>query len=121
MVREASIKTATEAGDGTTTAIVLTQSIIHAALKRIKSHMNNTTIIRHMQQLGEDICKKLDKMSKKVTPKRLVDVATISANNDKEIGKIISSTYEKVGKGGVVLVENADGSETHPTLRKVWE
>ena len=73
--------------------------------------MNNTTIIRHMQQLGEDICK-LDKMSKKVTPKRLVDVATISSNNDKEIGKIISSTYEKVGKGGVVLVENADGSET---------
>tara|TARA_Y100000114_G_scaffold31941_1_gene27504 strand:+ start:59 stop:1621 length:1563 start_codon:yes stop_codon:yes gene_type:complete len=112
VVREASVKTATEAGDGTTTAIVLTQAIIQAAIKRIKPHMNNTTIIRHMQQLGEDVCKQLDKMSKKVTSRRLIDVATISSNNDKEIGKIISSTYEKVGKGGVVLVENADGSET---------
>jgi len=116
VIREASVKTATEAGDGTTTAIVLAQAIIHAALKRVKPHMNNTTIIRHMQSLGEQICKELDKKSKKVTSKRLIDVATISSNNDKELGKIISSTYEQVGKSGVVLVENADGSETTSDL-----
>ena len=113
VVREASSKTANEAGDGTTTAIVLTQALIHAAQKRIKDHMNLTNIVRSMQDSADVICKMLDKKSKKVNQKRLLDVASISANNDKEIGKIISDAYEKIGLEGVVLVENADGSETY--------
>lgn len=113
VVREASAKTANEAGDGTTTAIVLTQALILAAQDRIKEHMNLTNIVRSMQSASDVICDKLDKKSKKINKRRLSDVATISANNDKTVGSIISDAYSKIGLEGVVLVENADGSETY--------
>ena len=113
VIREASEKTSNEAGDGTTTAIVLTQAIIQAAQKKITQGMNITNIIRNMQAAVPDLCKMLDKKSKKITDKRLVDVATISANNDKEIGKTIANAYQKVGKSGVVIVENSKGSQTY--------
>lgn len=113
VIREASEKTASEAGDGTTTAIVLTQAIIEAAQKRITPGMNVTNIIRNMQSIAPELCKMLDKKSKKITAKRLLDVATVSANNDKELGKIIADAYSKVGKAGVVIVENSNGSHTY--------
>ena len=80
IIREAAEKTATEAGDGTTTAIVLTQAIISEAQKRIKKEMNLTDIIRNMQDTTDFIIKALDKKKKKITAKKLVDVASISAS-----------------------------------------
>ena len=112
IIREAAEKTANEAGDGTTTAIVLTQAIIDAAAERIKKEMNLTDIIRTMQESTDTILKALDRKKKKITSKKLVDVASISANNDKEIGNIIASAYDKVGMNGVVTVENSNGSDT---------
>jgi chaperonin GroEL len=112
IIREAAEKTATEAGDGTTTAIVLTQAIIAEAQKRIKKEMNLTDIIRNMQDTTDFIIKALDKKKKKITAKKLVDVASISANNDKEIGNIIAKAYDLVGINGVVTVENSDGGDT---------
>lgn len=113
IIREAAEKTANEAGDGTTTAIVLTQAIIHRAMERISEHMNKTEILRHLQATMSDIEKLINKKKKKLTAKRLIDVATVSANNDKEIGNIIADAYNKVGAGGVVTVEDADGSSTY--------
>ena len=112
IIREAAEKTATEAGDGTTTAIVLTQAIIDAAQQRIKKEMNLTDIIRNLQISTDIILKSLDKKKKKISAKKLIDVASISANNDKEIGSIIAQAYELVGINGVVTVENSDGSDT---------
>ena len=112
IIREAAEKTANEAGDGTTTAIVLTQAIIDAASERIKKEMNLTDIIRSMQESTDTILKALDKKKKKITARKLIDVASISANNDKEIGNIIASAYDKVGMNGVVTVENSNGSDT---------
>ena len=71
VVREASSKTANEAGDGTTTAIVLTQALIMAAQKRIKEHMNLTNIVRAMQSASDVICDMLDKKSKKINQKEI--------------------------------------------------
>ena len=113
IIREAAEKTATEAGDGTTTAIVLTQAIILAAKERITEHMNKTEILRHLQMCYDEIEKRIDKKKKKITSKKLKDVASISANNDREIGEIIADAYEKVGLSGVVTVEDSDGNSTY--------
>lgn len=112
IIREAAERTANEAGDGTTTAIVLTQAIIDAAQKRIQPHMNLTEIMRNLQESTNLIISMLDKKKKKVSAKKILDVASISANNDKEIGKIIADAYAKVGTSGVVTVENSNGHET---------
>ena len=71
IIREAAEKTATEAGDGTTTAIVLTQAIILAAKERITDHMNKTEILRHLQMCYDEIEKRIDKKKKKITSKKL--------------------------------------------------
>lgn len=113
LVREASSRTADQAGDGTTTAIVLTQAIIHNALAVIKSTDNKIEVIRAMQRASDDIVKELSKVSVKVDEQSLIDVARISANNDDQIGGIISDAYKKVGVNGVVTVENSDGSDTY--------
>ena len=112
MMKEASSKTATEAGDGTTTAIVLAQSLIHAWQDRVKDGMNQTEIIRAIQKTGDHIVELLHDTSKEVSGSNLIDVATVSANNDIEIGEIIAQAYDKVGVNGVVTVENSDGKET---------
>ena len=116
MMKQAASKTAGEAGDGTTTAIVLAQAIIHQAEKHLKDGMNVTEVLRTMQASIDDIVKLLDNMSQEVSDKMLVDVATISANNDNEIGSIIAEAYQTVGRHGVVTVENADGSDTYQTV-----
>ena len=116
MMRQAASKTASEAGDGTTTAIVLAQALIHEAQTRIKPEMNLTQIMRAIQSSSEYILKLLTDMSDQVNEDRLLDVASISANNDSEIGEIIYNAYNNVGKHGVVTVENAQGSETYCTV-----
>jgi len=112
MMREAASRTAANAGDGTTTAIVLTEAIVKAGLEMIKPEDNKTEILREIISVTEAIVKKLKKNSKSVTSARLRDVATISCNNDKHIGGIIADTYKSVGKNGIVTVEKSQGSET---------
>ncbi len=116
MMKEAASNTAVSAGDGTTTAIVLTQAIVLEAQKRIKPHMNLTEIIRSIQSSAEWVVGVLGKKAKKISGKKLIDVATISANNDKVLGEIIANAYKSVGDNGVVTVENASGSETYANI-----
>lgn len=118
MMKEAAENTAVSAGDGTTTAIVITQAIVLEAQKRIKDHMNLTDIIRSIQDSSKYVVKELGKAAKKVNGKRLLDVATISSNNDKTLGKIIADAYDAVGENGVVTVENASGTETYSEVIK---
>jgi chaperonin GroEL len=115
MVRDAADRTATSAGDGTTTAIVLTEAIVLSGMERINSEkgVNVSEVVKEMNEITNDIVKKLSKKSRKVTGKTLIDVATISSNNDKRLGKLVADVYNEVGKDGVVTVENSQTSETY--------
>ena len=118
MMKEAADKTATSAGDGTTTAIVLTEGLVLGGLEHITEEMNRTEVLRHMVDISAKVVDKLRKKSKKVTTSMLLDVAAISANNDREIGRIISEVYKDVGKTGVVTVERSQTSETYAETTK---
>tara|TARA_R110002012_G_scaffold25423_1_gene84266 strand:- start:727 stop:2322 length:1596 start_codon:yes stop_codon:yes gene_type:complete len=111
MMKEASDRTAAEAGDGTTTAIVLTEALVHAGMEFIGDN-NKTEVLRNLVTGMNSVLDDLKKSSKKVSGERLRDVATISANNDPVVGEIISNVYEAVGKDGIVTVENSQSSET---------
>jgi chaperonin GroEL len=113
MMKEAADKTASSAGDGTTTAIVLTEGLVLGGLEFITPEMNRTEVLRSIVDISDKVVDKLRKRSKRVTSTMLVDVATISANNDKEIGKIISEVYKDVGKTGIVTVEKSQNDETY--------
>jgi chaperonin GroEL len=115
-LREAAVNTAKEAGDGTTTSIVLAEAIINSAsvVMQDTKLYNRTLVLRHMVSYVNEICKKLDQKSIKVSGKRLYDVATVSANNDKDLGKVIGDAYKYVGKNGVVTVK--DGTDEKTTL-----
>ena len=118
MMKEAADRTATTAGDGTTTAIVLTEGLVLGGLEHITELMNRTEVLRHMVDISNKVVDKLRKKSKKVTTSMLLDVAAISSNNDREIGKIISEVYKEVGKSGVVTVERSQTSETYSQTTK---
>lgn len=115
MVKEAADRTATSAGDGTTTAIVLTESIVLEGMNLIKNNPNTNVseLVREMNRITDVVISNLSKHAKKVTGKTLRDVATISSNNDKDLGKLIAEIYKKVGKDGVVTVENSQTSQTY--------
>ena len=113
MMKEASDRTATTAGDGTTTAIVLTEAMVLGGMELIKPEHNRTQVLRHMTEISDLIVERLKKKSKKVTTGMLVDVATISANNDRSIGKIIADVYRDVGKTGIVTVEKSQSTNTY--------
>jgi len=113
MMKDAANRTANVAGDGTTTAIVLTEALIKAGNIHITPDMNTTEVIRHINKISEYILSVLKKQAVEVDDKTLVEVASISANNDAEIGEIISKAYEKVGKHGIVTVEKSMTSETY--------
>ena len=112
LIKEAASNTVKEAGDGTTTATVLA----HSLLKQIKS-INNEETIRSIkagiQQCSEKVMVYLDKTSTPVEGEMLRQVATISCNNDKELGEKIGEAYEKVGRDGVVLMEESETNETY--------
>ena len=110
MMRQAADKTSTVAGDGTTTSIVLAEAIINAADEHVESNTNVIEVIREINDITASVVARLGKMSKKVTGKKLYDVASISANNDKQIGKMISDAFNEVD---MVTVENSMNSETH--------
>ena len=115
MVKEAADRTATSAGDGTTTAIVLTEAIVLEGMRVIQDNpsMNVSELVREINAVADSVIKVLSKKSKKVTGRTLKDVATISSNNDKDLGKLVADIYKMVGKDGVVTVENSQTSETY--------
>ena len=112
MMKEAADRTASSAGDGTTTAIVLTEALVLKGIELIDD-TNKTEVLRDMVKITEDVVANLKKSSKKVTKKNLKDVATISANNDPELGKIIADVYGDVGENGIVTVDRSQTSETY--------
>jgi chaperonin GroEL len=113
ILKEAADRTATSAGDGTTTAIVLTEAIVRQGQDLLNEKHNVTEVIKNINSVANGIIHSLERSSKKVSGKTLHNVASISANNDNEIGKIISSAYTKVGKNGIVTIENSQTAETY--------
>jgi chaperonin GroEL len=114
MVKEVASKTADVAGDGTTTATVLAQAIVTAGLKNVTAGANPMDLKRGIDKAVIKVVETLHKMSQKVGDdyKKIQQVASISANNDNEIGKLIAMAMEKVKKEGVITVEEAKGTET---------
>ena len=113
LVKEVASKTADQAGDGTTTATVLAQSIYTIGSKNVAAGANPMDLKRGIEKAVDAIVKDLKKQSRPITTSNeIAQVATISANNDSEIGKMISSAMDKVGREGVITVEEARGTET---------
>ena len=115
MVKEVASKTADKAGDGTTTATVLAQSIINVGLKNVTAGANPMDLKRGIDKAVNAVVANLKSLSQDidVNSEKLEQVATISANNDKEIGELIASAMKKVGKEGVITVEESKTAETH--------
>ena len=116
MLKDAARRTANSAGDGTTTAIVLTEAIIKAGEKNLTEKNNIAEVVKGINKFSKSVLKHLKKNSRRITKSRLLDVATISANNDKNLGKIIADAYGKVGKNGIVTVERSQNHETYATV-----
>jgi chaperonin GroEL len=113
MVKEVASKTSDIAGDGTTTATVLAQAIFKEGLKLVTAGHNPMALKRGIDRAVEVVVEELKKQSKQTRdPKEIAQVGTISANNDETIGKLISEAMDKVGKEGVITVEEAKGMET---------
>ena len=112
MVREVASKTSDTAGDGTTTATVLAQAIYREGLKMVTAGANPMELKRGIEKAVEAIIDELKKLSKPVSGNMIAQVGTISANSDDTIGKIIAEAMEKVGKDGVITVEEAKIMET---------
>lgn len=113
LVKEVASKTADIAGDGTTTATLLTQAIFTNGLKSVTTGANPMDIKRGIDQAIAMVVKQLKKDSKQISSsKEIEQVATISANNDQKIGEMIADAMEKVGKDGVITVEEAKGTDT---------
>ncbi len=112
MVREVASKTSDIAGDGTTTATVLAQAIYREGAKNVVAGANPMDIKRGIERAVEAITGELKKMAKPVSGNMVAQVGTISANNDETIGRIIAEAMDKVGKDGVITVEEAKSMET---------
>ena len=115
IVKQAAIKTADLAGDGTTTSTLLAQSILNEGLDRLKAGSNAVDVKRGIEKAVKIIVEGLqDDYSKEITDEeQLKQVATISANNDKEVGELISTAMDKVGQDGVVTIEESKTGETY--------
>ncbi len=115
MVKEVASKTNDLAGDGTTTATVLAQSIVKEGLKNVAAGANPMDLKRGIDKAVEAIVTNLGKQSKRVgdSSEKIKQVASISANNDENIGDLISQAFGKVGKEGVITVEEAKGTDTY--------
>jgi chaperonin GroEL len=114
MVREVASKTSDNAGDGTTTATVLAQSIITTGMKNVTAGANPMDLKRGIDAAVAAVVKELKKVSATINDrKEIAQVGTISANSDETIGNLIADAMEKVGKDGVITVEEAKGTETY--------
>ncbi len=112
MVREVASKTSDVAGDGTTTATVLAQSIYKEGLKMVAAGANPTLVKKGIDQGVDEVVKYLKELSQEVSGKMIAQVGSISANNDISIGEIIAEAMGKVGKDGVITVEEGKSLET---------
>ncbi len=112
MVREVASKTSDVAGDGTTTATVLAQAIYREGIKNVTAGANPMELKKGIERAVAAVIEELKKHSKPVKGKMIAQVGTISANNDETIGNIIAEAMEKVGKDGVITVEEAKSMET---------
>ena len=114
ILKEAASKTADAAGDGTTTATVLAQAIVVGGLKVVSAGANPIDLKRGIDKAVLSVVAELQKMSSSIGTDhtKIEQVATISANNDAAIGKLIAEAMKKVGKDGVITVEEAKGTET---------
>jgi chaperonin GroEL len=113
MIKEVASKTSDQAGDGTTTATVLAQAIYRHGLRNVTAGANPMALQRGIDQAVDKVVEELKKMSKSTKDKKeIAQVATIASNNDKTIGSLIAEAMEKVGKDGVITVEEAKGMET---------
>jgi len=114
MVKQAAIKTADHAGDGTTTSTLLARELVKGGLSRLNSGANAVEIKRGIDAGVKEVLNTLKEGSEKITSEeQLEQIATISANNDPEIGKLISRAMEKVGREGVVYIEESKTDETY--------
>ena len=115
MVKEVASKTNDLAGDGTTTATVLAQAIVKEGLKNVASGANPMDLKRGIDKAVSCISEELNKQSKQVgnSSEKIQQVASISANNDSNVGNLIATAFEKVGKEGVITVEEAKGTDTY--------
>ena len=115
MVKEVASKTADDAGDGTTTATVLAQAIVGVGVKNVTAGANPMDLKRGIDKAVATVVENLRKQSQEVGGdiNKIEQVATISANNDNNIGKLIAEAMGKVNKEGVITVEEAKGTETH--------
>ena len=111
MMKEASDRTATSAGDGTTTAIVLTEALVLSGMTMIEG--NKTQVLRDLVKMSEQTINNLEGKARKVTGDNLRDIATISSNNDEELGEVISKVYTEVGENGIVTVDKSQTSDTY--------
>jgi chaperonin GroEL len=112
MVREVASKTSDTAGDGTTTATVLAQAIYREGIKNVTAGANPMDVKRGIELAVKAAVEFIDKLSKPVEGKDIAHIGSISANNDEEIGNIIAEAMDKVGKDGVITVEEARGLDT---------
>jgi chaperonin GroEL len=113
LVKEVASKTADVAGDGTTTAIVLAQEILEEGLRNVAAGANPMSIKRGIDESLRALLRSLDGLAKPVaTQQEIEHVATISANNDRTVGEMIAQAMEKVGKDGIITVDEAKGIET---------
>tara|TARA_Y100001937_G_C7131954_1_gene337992 strand:+ start:696 stop:2345 length:1650 start_codon:yes stop_codon:yes gene_type:complete len=119
MVREAAEKTASRAGDGTTTAIVIANAIInHAYNWELDTSNVQTDVLRSFDKAANFVIEQLHSKAQHLDDQKLLDVATISCNNDPHIGEIIAQTYKDVGKSGIVTIEKSDSSNTYSETTK---
>ena len=112
LVKEVASKTSDVAGDGTTTATVLAQAVYSEGLRYVTAGANPTLIKKGIEKAVDTVIGELKKMSREVSGEMIAQVGAISANNDLSIGKIIAEAMDKVGKDGVITVEEAKGLET---------
>jgi len=115
MVKEVASKTADQAGDGTTTATVLAQAMVNAGLKNVTAGANPMDLKRGIDKATKAVVEEMANLSEQVGDdfKKIEQVATISANNDPSIGKLIAEAMQKVSKDGVITVEEAKGTDTY--------
>lgn len=113
IVKEAALKTADTAGDGTTTAIVLAEAIFSEGLKNVIAHSNPMALKKGIEKAVKFICEKLDDITSEIrTEEEIQQIACISANNDEDIGSIISNAMKRVGKDGIITMADGKGIDT---------
>lgn len=113
MVKDAADRTAVSAGDGTTTNIILTEALVKNGINAINNSTNVTEVVRSLNKVTDDIIADLESKSIPVNGDMLKNVATVSCNNDAELGELISNVYTAVGTDGHVTVENSQTDETY--------